>query len=206
MSNCVETLSGRRLTCCSDLLRPSLVYQGNARKYNRLESELRTLISSCRLLISIQRKEVSLLPRPIKLYAEVIDAADRLVETLGEIRLLRFSVPRQTAVFDVMPLRRELVGSSQSARIMTDCTDLGDIDQPLGVEPMFPVEEPSSAVPAVSQSPTGGYHGVYGRTCSIQSSVTWRRRRRRGFGGSGSAGHSVRHGGERSIGRSVYDS
>ena len=95
-----------------DLLRPSLVYKGNTKEYNRLEAELRKHIATCRLLIDIQRKEVSLLPRPIKLYAEVVDAVDRLIETFAEVRLLRFSVPRKTAVFDVMPLRRELVGVS----------------------------------------------------------------------------------------------
>lgn len=109
----IEILHGKAGADCRDLLRPSLVYKGNTKEYNRLERELRTHIATCRLLIDIQRKEVSLLPRPIKLYSEVIESIDRLIETFQEVRLLRFSVPRKTAVFDVMPLRRELVSSSR---------------------------------------------------------------------------------------------
>lgn len=62
-----------------------------------------------RTLIAIQRKEISLLPRPIKLYSEMVDAIERLLETLAEVRTLRFSVPRKATVLDVLPLRREFV-------------------------------------------------------------------------------------------------
>jgi len=92
-----------------DLLRPSLVYQGNTKQYDRLESDVRTHVATSRTLVAIQRKEISLLPRPIKLYSEVVDATERFFETLAEIRVLRFSVPRKSTVFDIMPLRTQLV-------------------------------------------------------------------------------------------------
>lgn len=60
--------------------------------------------------MAVQRQEVSLLPRPIKLYSEIIDAGERLLELLIEIRILRFGVPRKETVLDVLPIRRELVG------------------------------------------------------------------------------------------------
>lgn len=63
-----------------------------------------------RALVAVQRQEVSLLPRPIKLYSEIIDASERLLEVLIEIRVLRFGVPRKETVLDVLPIRRELVG------------------------------------------------------------------------------------------------
>lgn len=60
--------------------------------------------------MAVQRQEVSLLPRPIKLYSEIIDASERLLEILIETRILRFGVPRKETVLDVLPIRRELVG------------------------------------------------------------------------------------------------
>lgn len=64
-----------------------------------------------RTLIDIQRKEISLLPRPVRLYSEMVDATEHLLETLVEVRILRFSVPRKATVLDVLPIRRELVSS-----------------------------------------------------------------------------------------------
>ena len=60
-------------------------------------------------MIGIQKNELSLLPRPVKLYSEIVDSAERLVEAFAEIRILRFSVPRKATVLDVLPLRREFV-------------------------------------------------------------------------------------------------
>jgi hypothetical protein len=62
-------------------------------------------------MIVIQKKEISLLPRPIKLYSEVVEASDRLMVMLDEIRVLRFNVPRKSTVFDVLPVRRELISA-----------------------------------------------------------------------------------------------
>ena len=95
----------------SDFLRPSLVYQGNSKQYDRIETEVRRHVATSRTLVIIQRREISLLPRPIRLYSEIVDATERLIEALAEVRLLRFSVPRKATVFDIMPLRRELVRS-----------------------------------------------------------------------------------------------
>jgi hypothetical protein len=41
----------------------------------------------------------------------VVDAGERLIDTMAEIRMLRFSVPRQETVLDVLPIRRELVSA-----------------------------------------------------------------------------------------------
>lgn len=43
------------------------------------------------------------------MYIEVVDVMDRLVIAFSEVRTLRFSVPRQATVLDVLPIRRELV-------------------------------------------------------------------------------------------------
>ena len=108
-----------------DLLRESLVYHSRSGQYEQLESEVRVSqglhIRFCHSrkngirisnnLIELQRKEISLLPRPVKLYAEVVDASERLIDGLAEIRVLRFSVPRKLTVFDMMPLRRELISA-----------------------------------------------------------------------------------------------
>ncbi|CAK9786611.1 hypothetical protein CC85DRAFT_191085 [Cutaneotrichosporon oleaginosum] len=94
-----------------DLLRPSLVYQANNKQYPVLESAVRRHLTRSRLLVDIQTREISLLPRPIKLYLEVIDLAERLIETFTEVRTLRFSLPRQETVLDVLPIRRELVSA-----------------------------------------------------------------------------------------------
>ena len=85
------------------------MYQGDNKQYNRIESEVRTHVATSRTLVEIQRKEVSLLPRPVKLYSEIVDATERLIEAMAEVRVLRFSVPRKATVLDIMPLRRDLV-------------------------------------------------------------------------------------------------
>lgn len=61
--------------------------------------------------MSIQRNEFSLLPRPIRLYSEMIDSCESLLDIFSEIRVLRFSVPRKATVLDVLPIRRELVSA-----------------------------------------------------------------------------------------------
>lgn len=94
-----------------DLLRPSLVYQTNNKQYPVLESAVRARIARSRMLVDIQTREISLLPRPIKLYSEVIDLAERLIETFTEVRILRFQLPRKATVLDVLPIRRELVSA-----------------------------------------------------------------------------------------------
>ncbi|KAK4684367.1 hypothetical protein P7C73_g5815, partial [Tremellales sp. Uapishka_1] len=94
-----------------DNMRSSLVYRVDNKQYARMEAQIRKNIQLSRTLVSIQKREISLLPRPIKLYSEVIDAAERLTETLAEIRTLRFSVPRKATVLDVLPIRREVVSA-----------------------------------------------------------------------------------------------
>ncbi|KAL1409882.1 hypothetical protein Q8F55_003881 [Vanrija albida] len=94
-----------------DLLRPSLVYQANSKQYSMVEASVRRNIARSRTLVEIQRRELSLLPRPVKLYAEVIDLTERLIETFGEIRTLRFSLPRKATVLDVLSSRRELISA-----------------------------------------------------------------------------------------------
>ena len=92
-----------------DNLRPSLVYQADSKQYNRFEADIRRHINGSRLLVDIQRNEISLLPRPVRLYSEIVDRLERLIEMFAEIRVLRFNVPRKATVLDVMTLRRELV-------------------------------------------------------------------------------------------------
>lgn len=41
----------------------------------------------------------------------MVEASSRLIETLCEIRILRFNVPRKSTVLDVIPIRRELVSA-----------------------------------------------------------------------------------------------
>lgn len=93
------------------MLRPSLVYNANSKQYRVLEKKTRTNINRCRTLQSVQQREISLLPRPTKLYAEIVDMLERLIETFSEIRVLRFSLPRKATVLDVLPIRRELVSA-----------------------------------------------------------------------------------------------
>lgn len=92
-------------------LRSSLLYQAKGKDYDLLESSVRRDVQICRNLVEVQRREISLLPRPIKLYSEAIDRVERLLEAFSEIRVLRFSVPREATVLDVLPLRRELVSA-----------------------------------------------------------------------------------------------
>lgn len=94
-----------------DLLRPSLVYHANKKQYTILEASVRRKIARSRMLVDIQRGEISLLPRPIKLYTESIDLTERLIATFAEIQTLRFSLPRKATVLDVLPIRRELVSA-----------------------------------------------------------------------------------------------
>ncbi|ODN99547.1 hypothetical protein L198_03391 [Cryptococcus wingfieldii CBS 7118] len=94
-----------------DLVRSTLVYRVDDKRYEELEGKIKRNIQLSRTLMKIQQQEVSLLPRPIKLYSEIIDAIERLLETLNEIRILRFSVPRKETVLDVLPLRRELIST-----------------------------------------------------------------------------------------------
>ncbi|WRT70576.1 uncharacterized protein IL334_007574 [Kwoniella shivajii] len=94
-----------------DLVRSSLVYRVDDKQYDTLEAKIKREFALSRNLVSIQRQEISLLPRPVKLYSEIIDASERLLETLVEIRLLRFSVPRKATVLDVLPIRRELIST-----------------------------------------------------------------------------------------------
>ncbi|EIW69858.1 hypothetical protein TREMEDRAFT_73636 [Tremella mesenterica DSM 1558] len=94
-----------------DNLRTSLVYQGAGKEYDSLEIGIRRHINTCRTLVLIQRREASLLPRPIKLYSEVVDRTEHLLEAFYEVRLLRFSVPRKAIVLDVLPIRRGRVSA-----------------------------------------------------------------------------------------------
>ncbi|KIR69149.1 hypothetical protein I314_00253 [Cryptococcus bacillisporus CA1873] len=94
-----------------DLVRSSLVYCVDDKQYEQLEAKLRGDVQLARALVAVQRQEVSLLPRPIKLYSEIIDAGERLLELLIEIRILRFGVPRKETVLDVLPIRRELIST-----------------------------------------------------------------------------------------------
>ncbi|WVO17298.1 hypothetical protein L204_104990 [Cryptococcus depauperatus] len=94
-----------------DLVRSSLVYRVDDKQYESLEVKIRRGLQLARALVAIQKQEVSLLPRPIKLYSEIIDASERLLETLIEIRTLRFSVPRKETVLDVLSIRRELIST-----------------------------------------------------------------------------------------------
>ena len=111
ISTTLQRLNEFYLQLSRDNLRSSLVYANDPAIYAAIESALRKDIARARTLIAVQRDEVSLLPRPIKLYGEVVDASERLIDTMTEIRLLRFSVPRQETVLDVLPIRRELVSA-----------------------------------------------------------------------------------------------
>ena len=114
VSSTLDHLTEYYLCMSRDNLRPSLVYQGNSKQYDHLEASVRKHIERSRLLVDIQKKEVSLLPRPIKLYSEILDCLERVIEMFAEIRVLRFSVPRKATVLDVLPLRRELVSLGTS--------------------------------------------------------------------------------------------
>ncbi|WWC92171.1 uncharacterized protein L201_007125 [Kwoniella dendrophila CBS 6074] len=107
----MERITEFYLRMSRDLVRSSLVYRIDDKEYDDLEAKIKRDFTLSRTLISIQRQEISLLPRPVKLYSEVIDALERLLETLVEIRLLRFSVPRKATVLDVLPIRRELIST-----------------------------------------------------------------------------------------------
>ncbi|WWC65162.1 uncharacterized protein I303_107776 [Kwoniella dejecticola CBS 10117] len=107
----MERITEFYLRMSRDLVRSSLVYRVDDKQYDDLEAKIKREFALSRNLISIQRQEISLLPRPVKLYTEIIDASERLLETLVEIRLLRFSVPRKATVLDVLPIRRELIST-----------------------------------------------------------------------------------------------
>ncbi|BEI85580.1 hypothetical protein CcaverHIS002_0509810 [Cutaneotrichosporon cavernicola] len=111
VADTMDQITEYYLRMSRDLLRPSLVYKANNKQYPILESAVRRHLTRSRMLVDIQTREISLLPRPIKLYSEVIDLAERLIETFTEVRTLRFSLPRQETVLDVLPIRRELVSA-----------------------------------------------------------------------------------------------
>lgn len=94
-----------------DNLRSTLVYQLDQKVYSSLDNSVKREINAARTLVAVQRNEISLLPRPIRLYSEVLDAAERFIDTLIEIRLLRFSVPRKETVLDVITIRSEFVSA-----------------------------------------------------------------------------------------------
>ncbi|WVF67982.1 hypothetical protein IAT40_002744 [Kwoniella sp. CBS 6097] len=111
VSGTMERITEFYLRMSRDLVRSSLVYRVDDKQYDTLEAKIKRDLTLSRTLISIQRQEISLLPRPVKLYSEIIDASERLLETLVEIRMLRFSVPRKATVLDVLPIRRELIST-----------------------------------------------------------------------------------------------
>ncbi|WVQ86052.1 hypothetical protein IAT38_008220 [Cryptococcus sp. DSM 104549] len=111
VSGTMEKITEYYLRMSRDLVRSSLVYRVDDKQYEHLEAKIKRDFQLSRTLISIQRQEISLLPRPIKLYSEIIDASERLLATLTEVRILRFSVPRKETVLDVLPIRRELIST-----------------------------------------------------------------------------------------------
>ncbi|RSH85183.1 hypothetical protein EHS25_004990 [Saitozyma podzolica] len=111
VSSTLDRLTEYYLRMSRDNLRSSLVYQNDKKQYSALESEIRSGVVVSRSLIKIQRDEFSLLPRPIKLYTEIIDSIERLIDACDEVRTLRFSVPRKATVLDMLPIRRELVSA-----------------------------------------------------------------------------------------------
>ncbi|WVQ70744.1 hypothetical protein IAR50_000266 [Cryptococcus sp. DSM 104548] len=111
VSRTLEYLLEYYLRMSRDLVRSTLVYRIDDKGYEQLEAKIKRNIQLSRTLMGIQQQEVSLLPRPIQLYSEIIDATERLLETFNEIRILRFSVPRKETVLDVLPIRRELIST-----------------------------------------------------------------------------------------------
>ncbi|OCF31748.1 hypothetical protein I316_06555 [Kwoniella heveanensis BCC8398] len=111
VSGTMERITEFYLRMSRDLVRSSLVYRVDDKQYDTLEAKIKRDLALSRTLIAIQRQEISLLPRPVRLYSEIIDASERLLETLVEIRMLRFSVPRKATVLDVLPIRRELIST-----------------------------------------------------------------------------------------------
>lgn len=107
----MEDITDYYLRMSRDLLRPSPVYNANSKQYRVLERSARANIGRCRTLQMVQQREISLLPRPTRLYGEIVDLLERLIETFSEIRTLRFSLPRKATVLDVLPIRRELVSA-----------------------------------------------------------------------------------------------
>lgn len=111
VGDAMDNITDYYLRMSRDLLRPSPVYNANSKQYRVLERRARANIARCRTLQSVQQREIGLLPRPTRLYGEIVDLLERLIETFGEIRTLRFSLPRKATVLDVLPIRRELVSA-----------------------------------------------------------------------------------------------
>jgi hypothetical protein len=111
VSTTIDRLTEYYVQLSRDNLRSTLVYRPDRRTYTSLDSLVRREITAARTLITVQRNELSLLPRPTRLYVEVLDTVERTIDTLVEIRLLRFSVPRKETVLDVLPIRSEIVSA-----------------------------------------------------------------------------------------------
>lgn len=92
-------------------LRPAIDYDTNVRQFTSLDAAIERYIAQSRNLITIQQAEISLLPKPVRLYGAMTDKLSLIFDTLIEIRMLRMSIPRKETVLDVIELRRGIVNS-----------------------------------------------------------------------------------------------
>ncbi|KAF8061044.1 hypothetical protein FPV67DRAFT_1453065 [Lyophyllum atratum] len=58
--------------------------------------------------------ELSLVPKPMRCYRQIVDVLQRLLDLLTGIRKIRENIPRKETVEEVIPQRREMMSSRQS--------------------------------------------------------------------------------------------
>lgn len=92
-------------------LRKSLAYDASPGRFAVLDSTVERYLAESRDLLAIQRAEVSLLPKPVHVYADFTDTIALVYDKLVEIRTLRLSIPRKETVLDVLDKRRDIVNA-----------------------------------------------------------------------------------------------
>ncbi|KAL0578438.1 hypothetical protein V5O48_003537 [Marasmius crinis-equi] len=120
------------------------------RRRLRLEWSIRTLLHRMSVLVVTMNDEVSLVPKPVRRYLQVIASLQRLLDLLTGLRKIREHIPRKHAVAAVASERRELVSCI--------CVSLFACEQVFGARQPLPQFLPSSRQALVRLHSELGHH------------------------------------------------
>ncbi|TFK55317.1 hypothetical protein OE88DRAFT_1780799 [Heliocybe sulcata] len=109
-SRTLSLLSQLYLALSRNLFTEGHVYLRNDKyKTLRLEMEIRSALHRLSILMTAMDDELSLVPKPMRLYREIASNLQKVLDLLTGLRKVRENIPRKETVASVFKERRELV-------------------------------------------------------------------------------------------------
>ncbi|KAF8892705.1 hypothetical protein BD779DRAFT_1436676 [Infundibulicybe gibba] len=106
-SRSVGLLSKLYMSLSRDLFHPNQLLDN--RETLKLELGIRKLLHRMNILVTTMNDELSLVPKPVRKYRQIVSLLQKLLDLLTGLRKVREHIPRKESVTDVAPHRRELV-------------------------------------------------------------------------------------------------